>query len=323
MGGDITVESAPGAGSLFVLELPRLEVPHAPTVPAPALPTPSIAPLRGLRVLVVDDNAVNRDYTGEVLERLGHAVIYATQGAEAVSIVQAQPVDLVLMDLHMPEVDGLAATRAIRRLDGSAALVPVIALTADAFADTRATCLAAGMDDFVTKPVSPGELAALLARHGGEPPAAGAMPSAPSAVATPIPPSTLIDTRIVLDIYRLLPAEKLESLGDRFVTEARESLGRMQAALADGDREVLRRGAHSCKGMAAALGLKALADRAASLQHAAADAEDPVLSAQLRELSALVMPSRQALRETLQQLDALPGLADDRPASEAGRSRAA
>jgi hypothetical protein len=75
--------------------------------------------------------------------------------------------------------------------------------------------------------------------------------------------------------------------------------------------------------MAAALGLKAMADSASSLQHAAADAEGPVLAAQIRELAALVAPSRQALRETLQQLDALPGLADDRPTRDAGRSRAA
>jgi two-component system, sensor histidine kinase len=82
-----------------------------------------------------------------------------------VSALQQGDFDLVLMDLHMPELDGIGATRAIRALQGPAARVPIVALTADAFAETRARCLDAGMNEFLTKPVGLAELSQLLARH--------------------------------------------------------------------------------------------------------------------------------------------------------------
>jgi len=298
MGGDIGVTSVPGEGSRFVVELPRVDLP-APRVEAPAAlrDVPVTAAVDRL-VLVADDNAVNRDYTGAVLERLGHRVVFAGNGAEAVAVVRAQAVDLVLMDLHMPEVDGLAATRSIRQLDGPRAAVPVVALTADAFADTRAACLAAGMNDFAAKPVSPAELADLLARHTAASAALTAPPHPPAARGMDL--AALVDLRILGDVFRLLSAHKLDSLADRFVTEARDSVDRMHAALGKGDHETMHRCAHSCKGMAASLGLKALADAAAQVQQAAAAADAAALAPALSELEGLIGPSRQALRESVQ-----------------------
>jgi CheY-like chemotaxis protein len=246
---------------------------------------------------VADDNPVNRDYTGAVLERMGHRVVWATNGAEAVAVVREQAVDLVLMDLHMPEVDGLAATRAIRQLGGARATVPVVALTADAFADTRAACLNAGMDDFAAKPVSPAELADLLARHAATVAPLGA--ATQPRVGQAVDRAALVDPRILRDIFRLLSTHKLESLADRFVTEARESVDRMHVALGTGDHETLHRCAHSCKGMAASLGLKALADAAAQIQRAVAAADAAALAPALSELERLIDPSRQALRDSV------------------------
>jgi signal transduction histidine kinase len=145
MGGDLTVQSTPGQGSRFEMRLPL----RSAEAPAPsAAPAQEQAPGRALRVLAAEDNPVNREVLAAMIEIDGHRVTFAENGLQAVDAVAAQPFDLVLMDLHMPELDGIGATRAIRSLDGPAARVPIVALTADAFAETRQRCLEAGMDEF-------------------------------------------------------------------------------------------------------------------------------------------------------------------------------
>ena len=169
MGGDLTVQSTPGQGSRFEMRLPLRVAAAAPAsaVAAPPLPVPAgaRAPGRALRVLAAEDNPVNREVLAAMIEVGGHQVSFAENGVEALRAVRSQSFDLVLMDLHMPELDGIGATRAIRALGGAAAKLPIVALTADAFAETRARCLDAGMDEFLSKPVGLAELTQLLARH--------------------------------------------------------------------------------------------------------------------------------------------------------------
>jgi two-component system, sensor histidine kinase len=165
MGGDLSVQSTPGQGSRFEMRLPLRIVEGAPSpAPTAAAPAPSVAN-RPLRVLAADDNAVNREVLAAMIGIDGHEVTFAENGLEAVHAVSNQAFDLVLMDLHMPELDGIGATRAIRALAGRAGKVPIVALTADAFAETRARCLDAGMNQFLTKPVGLAELKQLLALH--------------------------------------------------------------------------------------------------------------------------------------------------------------
>ena len=167
MGGDLTVQSSPGHGSRFELQLPLRLAEGAATAPAAAA-EPAAAPARALRVLAAEDNAVNREVLAAMIEVDGHQITFAENGLQAVQAMQAMrtpPFDLVLMDLHMPELDGIGAARAIRALGGPAAKVPIVALTADAFSETRARCLDAGMNDFLSKPVGLAELTQLLARY--------------------------------------------------------------------------------------------------------------------------------------------------------------
>jgi CheY-like chemotaxis protein len=114
--------------------------------------------LDGVRVLLVDDNAMNRLIGGKVLETLGAEPTLAAGGLEAVEAVRHESFDLILMDINMPEVDGLEALRHIRRLPEGKGDIPVLALTANVMAHQRDTYLAAGMDGIVGKPFSPGEL---------------------------------------------------------------------------------------------------------------------------------------------------------------------
>jgi signal transduction histidine kinase/ActR/RegA family two-component response regulator len=163
MGGDVSVSSHVGQGSTFTFRVPLPVLPEALDAPAivPAVPA---GQQRSLRVLVAEDNEVNRMVMEAILGGMGHAVGFAENGEQAVQLATEQDWDIVLMDLHMPVMDGLEATRAIKS-HGHArrAAVPVVALTADVFAQTRERCAAAGLHHFLTKPVDTAELAACLA----------------------------------------------------------------------------------------------------------------------------------------------------------------
>ncbi len=140
--------------------------------PAPAgssstLAPPPSAPPHGLFILVAEDNVINQEVAVGLLERLGHQAEVAGDGREAVRLVRANSYDLVLMDMQMPEVDGLEATRQIRALPPPKGRLPIIAMTANALPGDRAACLAAGMDDYVAKPIGRQALAELLQRWEG------------------------------------------------------------------------------------------------------------------------------------------------------------
>jgi CheY-like chemotaxis protein len=115
--------------------------------------------MRGLRILLAEDNFINQKVAENLLEQCGHAVEIAEDGEQAVAMAEREPFDLVLMDVHMPKMDGLAAARAIRRRErGTDEHLPIIALTADAMKGDRERCLAAGMDAYVAKPIHKDEL---------------------------------------------------------------------------------------------------------------------------------------------------------------------
>lgn len=168
MGGAIGVESTDGSGSMFWFEIPLGEAHGVPdAAPDTAREPTNDAPVAGLRILLAEDSPANQMVATALLRRLGHRVDAVGNGLEAVEAVRAVPYDVVLMDVMMPEMDGLAATRAIRALPGDAARVPIVALTANAFASDEEECRAAGMDGFVTKPVTRAKLSAAVLRHGG------------------------------------------------------------------------------------------------------------------------------------------------------------
>ena len=140
--------------------------PPAPTTAPTTGPLAKAQPQKSLTVLLAEDNKINAVLATTVIKRAGHAVDVAQNGAEAVEALVAARYDVVLMDMHMPEMDGLEATRNIRQLGGAAGRVPIIALTAGAMASDRRKCIAAGMDDFLAKPFEPNDLTTLLAKWG-------------------------------------------------------------------------------------------------------------------------------------------------------------
>jgi len=174
MEGEIGVESLPGKGSCFHFTARFKTLQHAAGVrhhghlasSVDAAPAPHTMPR--MRILLAEDNAVNRVLAVRLLERLEHAVICVENGREAVEACGRSEFDLVLMDLQMPELDGLQATIAIRQAEqvSGRPRLPIVAMTAHAMAADRERCLAAGMDGFVSKPIRPNELYSVVERLG-------------------------------------------------------------------------------------------------------------------------------------------------------------
>jgi len=266
MGGDIDARSTPRQGSVFTLRLPLKLPAAAAQAPGSAAAQPA-TPRRALKVLVAEDHPVNRQYLASLLELLGHQAHFVENGWAAVQAAKAQPFDIVLMDVHMPVMDGIVATETIRAFEGHDPQVPIIALTADALADTRERCLSAGMQEVLTKPLGMPELKALLIRHFGSAaglageadPAAGAMQTAP-----------LVDRGVLARLLDLLPRSETAALYGNLFVQAREASARMHRALRGADAGELQHASQGIKGAALNLGLRALADAADLINQQAA-----------------------------------------------------
>lgn len=244
--------------------------------------------LSGLRVLIVEDHPVNQEIALRLLGSRGARVELAGNGQEGLDKLQAGgpgAYDLVLMDLQMPVLDGLSATRRLRQLPGFEAL-PVLAMTAHALAEERAQCLAAGMQGHIAKPLDVARLVRELQRYRPPPPA------------TPVAP--ILDMAVGLrqfDGQTMLYRRTLQS----FTAQYADGLAGWAGWLAAGDWAALRRGAHTLQGLAATLGAQDLHRAALALERSAAAADAGAAGDQLGHVQAMLTQLLGEIRQTLDE----------------------
>jgi PAS domain S-box-containing protein len=270
MGGGVFVDSMAGKGSVFWLECPFEALPSAG---GRARFDPSAGTRRemppSLRILLVEDNRVNRIFASDLLESRGHEVVLAENGRVALEYLAAHAVDVVLMDIQMPVMDGLAATRAIRagHMDIDPGL-PVVGLSAYAMDQERERFLAAGFDDYIIKPIDVeiffSVVAKVLARRGRAP--VGGHPCDLARV------GVAIDADALVTQYRG-KAGLLSRVGREFISSVPEQLSALGEAMREGDLSACERVAHTLKGNAAMFGAGAMRALAAEAEQAAASGD--------------------------------------------------
>lgn len=236
-----------------------LSAPSAAPDPAEASAASNLTPLR---ILLAEDSLVNQRLALALLERHQHSVQVAQTGKQALSMLEEQPFDLVLMDVQMPELDGLAATRAIREAEqNSGRHLPIIAMTAHALKGDRERCLQAGMDEYVPKPVREAQLWAaidrVLQRKSANPADQGEQPL--------VLEHRVLDWDLALSVCHNDSA-LLRDIVEAFVEEEPQRLAEIRLAIADQNHELLTRAAHTIKGATRYFGATEVFDRAYALE---------------------------------------------------------
>jgi len=286
MGGDLRVESMPGAGSTFRLCIPLGIVADAPPA-RPAAPRG-----RALKLLLVDDDPINREVGTEMLKRLGHTPTVARDGPSAVRLAQETAFDAVLMDLHMPGMDGIEAATLIEQ-QGREPKPRIIVLTADMSERSRERLARGGFHEVVSKPIL---LDALQRALGGD--------EVPPHVAVPsLRADDLIDEAYFAGQHDLLGAARLTALRGIFTQTAEQRLHTIVAAAAAHDGATLARAAHQLGSGAGTLALSRLFESCTAIEHKAAMMSAAELAAAAEELCALYRNSLAALDARLQRAE--------------------
>jgi signal transduction histidine kinase/DNA-binding response OmpR family regulator/HPt (histidine-containing phosphotransfer) domain-containing protein len=247
---------------------------------------------QGPRILIAEDNVINQQIATTILTDAGYRIDLANDGREAIEAVARQPYDLVLMDLQMPMVDGLQAAREIRKMAGAAGRIPIVALTANAMLGDREACLAAGMNDYVSKPF---ERRALLATLAQWIPGGGAARPEPARDAPSSPSDGWLDTGHLDRLAGMMPGPRFAMIVDSYLASIGPQLAEFRMLAAGADFSGLARACHVLKGTSGNLGTRELQRLSGELELAARAEDERAVGRLLLELDAAAGPSAEAL----------------------------
>jgi signal transduction histidine kinase/DNA-binding NarL/FixJ family response regulator len=291
MGGTISVESKFGKGTTFKLMLDYLpasaagpeRVPACDPLLAPPLAPAALAERNSIRILLAEDNKTNQLVAIKLIQGFGYTVDVVDTGAAAVAACGATKYDLVLMDVMMPEMDGIAATKAIRKLPPPFSTPCIIALTANVQQDDRDACRRAGMDDFLGKPVTRRGIAAVLRQFHAAAPQNGA-PASDGGQTTSV--DGTVDEAIYTELADALGADDVRVVIEQFLSDTAQRLQAMREGMSAGDFARVAREAHTAKGSSGSLGFLRFSNLAESLELDIAGLDRPTLEARLDGLKA-------------------------------------
>ncbi len=306
MGGFITLESEPDSGSTFLFS--GLFYPGQKTQEPEEHKQNLTASVRLLHILLVEDNSLNQELAQLLLDGQGHTTELAVNGKEALELLEQKPYDLVLMDIQMPEMDGLTATQLLRsgKAGETNRNTPVIAMTAHALKGDRERFLAAGMNDYIAKPIDVGLLASAIARAAspdGHPQNTAAKPGASSQSEEDNAPSAascgVLDTENTLKLLRG-NQKLLQHLQAIFLRDAPDELGKLAQALDAEDLAAAKAVAHNLKGTSATVGAMRFSEYAAEVDNACQIGDAAIAKETLLLLQQAAKSTFTALRELAQ-----------------------
>lgn len=281
--GEIGVVSAPGEGSCFWFEIPLVPAGngHGKGSRRRQVDAAVRQALAGRHLLVAEDNPINRKLVLAYLAKLGVTADVAEDGRQAVSLASGRRYDAILMDIAMPELDGISATIAIRGGDGASRAAPILALTAHVMGSVREQAREAGMVEMLAKPISFEELGRALAHWAG-----GLESAGPPREPAPPPPASDVDRAVLSDLRDVLGDEDVKRLVREFATDVANRISVLEEAVKRGNARAVAAEAHSIRGAAALIGARAIHETATLLEEGAELLSRRERGAAVRELRA-------------------------------------
>jgi two-component system, sensor histidine kinase len=294
MGGGIVVNSTEGVGTTFTFEFPYQ------TAMVPALPQAAVfQPMQNLRILIAEDHPVNVKYLEILLEKMGHTTVCCENGALVLECLKDTHVDVILMDLHMPVLDGISTTRAIRNLEGGLADVKIIMISADILPEARRLAMEAGVTEFLSKPVQAASLQQALHRNFEVNLIQVDIELPELKDSHEKPELEIANAKIFQEFRELMPLEMVNKQLEAFFGEGRESIQIIAKTIDSGIRGGVVESAHTMKGVCWLFGFTAMANTLAKIEKGAPELSLELLNSLLVQFQDDIDQTRKVLNSVL------------------------